>query len=47
MKGTTMYRHFTQEERYEIYEKRRENVSIPEIASMLGRGPSSVYRAIE
>lgn len=45
-KGTRMYRHFTQEERYDIYEKRAEKCSVSELASYLGKHPSSVYREL-
>lgn len=42
-----MYRHFTQEERYEIYEKRAEKVPVAAIATSLGKSVSSVYREIK
>lgn len=42
-----MYRHFTPEERYEIYEKLLEGSSKAEIALSLGKHVSSVYREIE
>ncbi len=41
-----MYTHFTPESRYEIYEKLHENVSKQEIASLLGKHISSVYREL-
>ncbi|MCA6392816.1 MAG: IS30 family transposase [Cytophagales bacterium] len=41
-----MYQHFTQEERYEIYEKLTEKVPKSVIASWLGKHPSSIYREI-
>jgi IS30 family transposase len=41
-----MYQHFTQEERYEIYEKLTEKVPKSAIASSLGKHPSSIYREI-
>ena len=41
-----MYQHFTQEERYEIYEKLAEKVPKSEIASAVGKHISSIYREI-
>ncbi len=46
-KGTRMYRHFTSEERYDIYEKRGEKCSVHELATYLGKHPSSVYRELQ
>lgn len=42
-----MYQHFTQEERYEIYEKLAEKLPKSEIASGVGKHISSIYREIK
>ena len=41
-----MYRHFTREERYEIYEQLGEKATMKEIAKRLGKHISSVYREL-
>ena len=42
-----MYRHFTREERYEIYEQIGEKASKAVIAARLGKHASSIYREIK
>lgn len=42
-----MYQHFTQEERYEIYEKLSEGFTKAEIALLMGKHVSSVYRELK
>jgi len=42
-----MYQHFTQAERYEMYEKRTEKIPVAVIAALLEKKTSSVYREIK